>query len=198
MQTSDRGIALIRAHESLRLEAYPDPGKGWAIPTIGYGHTSAAGPPTVARGMRITASQAEAILRRDLTGFEAHVRSLIHVPLTQPQFDALVSWTFNLGPGNLEKSTLRRKLNMGDYQGAADQFTVWNKSNGKVLPGLVKRRAAERALFLSGIEPPAPKPVLPPMPAAPAAPIRNRPPAITIAGLATGAALALLAFIKWG
>lgn len=176
MQTSDQGIALIKRHEGVRLEAYPDPGRGWEIPTIGVGHTSAAGPPAVARGMKITEAGADAILRSDLAKFERAVTSLVHVPLTQAQFDALVSFTFNVGPGNLSKSTLLRKLNRGDYQGAADQFSVWNKSNGKVLKGLVNRRAAERALFLSGNESPvakpapkpeAPKPATTPRPALP-------------------------------
>ena len=170
MKTSDRGIALIKTHEGVRLEAYADPGRGWAIPTIGVGHTSAAGPPEVYKGMKITQDGADAILRRDLAKFEGYVTSAVHVPLTQGQFDALVSFTFNVGPGNLRSSTLLRKLNAGDYQGAADQFPVWNKSNKKVLPGLVKRRAAERALFLSGDTRPAPKPAVYPPANTPAAP----------------------------
>ena len=174
MQTSDQGLALIKAHEGLRLEAYPDPGRGWEIPTVGYGHTSQAGPPDVTRGMRITAAQAEQILRDDLRKFEGYVTSAVHVPLTQAQFDALVSWTFNLGPGNLKSSTMLRKLNAGDYQGAADEMLRWNKSNGKVLAGLTKRRAAERALFLSqagvgNVTRPAPKPAQKPVAPAPAA-----------------------------
>lgn len=161
MQTSDQGIALIKRHEGVRLEAYPDPGRGWEIPTIGVGHTSAAGPPAVTRGMRITEAGADAILRADLAKFERAVNSLVHVSLTQAQFDALVSLAFNIGPGALAKSTLLRKLNRSDYQGAADQFLVWNKSNGKTLPGLVSRRKAERALFLSGQERPPAKPTAP-------------------------------------
>lgn len=168
MRTSDNGITLIKAHEGLRLDAYPDAGYGWARATIGYGHTSAAGAPAVVRGMRITASEADAILRRDLQAFEAHVRRLITAPLSQNQFDALVSFTVNLGPGNLESSTLRRKLNAGDYAGAADQFAVWNMSNGRVLPGLTRRRAAERTLFLTPDTRPAPKPSATPAPKDPA------------------------------
>ena len=167
MQTSDQGLALIKAHEGLRLEAYPDAGYGWDRATVGYGHTSQAGPPDVTRGMRITAAQAEQILRDDLRKFEGYVTSAVHVPLTQAQFDALVSWTFNLGPGNLKTSTMLRKLNAGDYQGAADEMLRWNKSNGKVLAGLTKRREAERALFLTPVARPAPKPAQ--KPAAPAA-----------------------------
>lgn len=162
MQTSDKGRALIRAHEGLRLEAYPDAGYGWDRATIGYGHTSQAGPPAVYRGMKITAAEADAILRADLKKFEGFVTSAVHVPLNQNQFDALVSFTFNLGPGNLRSSTLLRKLNSGDYAGAAAEFPKWNKSNGKVKPGLVKRRADEQALFRSPVAPaprPVPKPV---------------------------------------
>lgn len=158
MKTSDRGVALIKTHEGLRLDAYPDAVYGWARVTIGYGHTSQAGPPNVTRGMRITADEADAILRSDLRKFEVAVTGMVHVPLTQSQFDALVSLAFNIGPAALASSTLLRKLNAGDYQGAADQFPVWNKSAGKTLPGLVKRRAAERALFLDGSSRPASKP----------------------------------------
>lgn len=148
MQTSDRGRALIRQHEGLRLEAYQDPVGVW---TIGYGHTSAAGPPSVYKGMRITAAGADEILRTDLRKFEGYVTSAVKVPLNQNQFDALVSFTFNLGPGNLRSSTLLKRLNAGDYGAAADQFSVWNRAGGKVMPGLVKRRAAERALFLEPV-----------------------------------------------
>lgn len=163
MKTSDSGVALIKAHEGLRLEAYPDIGYGWDRATIGYGHTSQAGPPAVTRGMKITAADADAILRADLVKFEQAVAKAVKVPLTQSQFDALVSFTFNLGPGNLGKSTLLRKLNAGDYAGAAAEFPKWNKSNGKVLAGLTRRRADEQALFLSS----APeRPVLPKNPPA--------------------------------
>lgn len=164
-QLTAEGLAQIKAHEGLRLDAYPDAGYGWARATVGYGHTSQAGPPMVTRGMRITADEAEAILIRDLLKFETAVRSAVHAPLNDNQFSALVSFTFNLGPGNLQRSTLLRKLNMGDYAGAADQFLVWNKSNGKVLPGLTRRRQAERALFLkpvSAARPPQKPPAVTP------------------------------------
>ncbi len=162
MKTSDRGIALIKAHEGLRLEAYPDPAHGWSVPTIGFGHTSAAGPPKVERGMKITEAGADAILRQDLAKFERYVLDAVKVPLNQNEFDALVSFTFNLGPGNLRSSTLLRKLNAGDRAGAADEFLKWTRAGGKTLPGLVKRREAERALFRAPMidpRPPAPKPV---------------------------------------
>ncbi len=161
MKTSDRGIALIKHHEGVRLAAYPDPAHGWSVPTIGVGHTSAAGPPAVYKGMKITQAGADAILRQDLAKFERYVTDAVKVPLSQNEFDALVSFTFNLGPGNLRSSTLLRKLNAGDRAGAADEFLKWTKAGGKTLPGLVKRREAERALFRAPIADlrPAPKPV---------------------------------------
>lgn len=167
METSERGLALIKQHEGLRLDAYPDAGYGWGRATIGYGHTAQAGPPGVVQGMKITASDAEQILRDDLRKFEGYVTSAVNVPLNQHQFDALVSFTFNLGPGNLKTSTMLRKLNYGDYQGAADEILRWNKSNGKVLAGLTKRREAERALFLTPVSRPAPKPDQKPVAPAP-------------------------------
>lgn len=147
MKTNDAALALIREFEGLRLEAYPDPAHGWDVPTIGYGHTSAAGDPKVTRGMKITAAGALEILKRDLGQYERAVASAVHVPLNENQFGALVSFTFNLGPGNLKSSTLLRKLNAGDYAGAAAEFGRWNKAGGRVLAGLTRRRAAERALF---------------------------------------------------
>src|SRR5688572_27999877 len=111
-------LALIKEHEGLRLDAYPDPAHGWTVPTISYGHTSAAGAPKVYQGLRITTQQAGDILRRDLEAVERQVRSAVNVPLNENQFGALVSFTFNLGPGNLGKSTLLRRLNAGDYAGA--------------------------------------------------------------------------------
>lgn len=155
MKTNDAGVALIKQFEGLRLNAYADPAHGWAVPTIGYGHTSAAGAPLVKKGMTITAEEAEAILRRDLGQYEAAVLDAVKVPITTNQFAALVSFTFNVGPGNLLPSTLLKKLNAGDYAGAADQFGRWNKADGKTLAGLTKRRAAERALFLTASSQPA-------------------------------------------
>ncbi|HUH38572.1 MAG TPA: lysozyme [Spongiibacteraceae bacterium] len=193
METSDRGLALIKQHEGLRLEAYPDAGYGWDRATIGYGHTAQAGPPGVVRGMKITASDAEQILRNDLRRFEGHVTSAVHVPLNQNQFDALVSWTFNLGPGNLKTSTMLRKLNAGDYAGAADEMLRWNKSNGKVLAGLTKRREAERALFLTPVSRPATKPAQKPV-----APASAPSPVGIGAVVAVVVALAIIAVIFGG
>lgn len=144
MRTSDAGRAFIGRHEGLRLAAYRDAAGVW---TIGYGHTAAAGPPSPAAGMTIDAAEADAILSRDLARFEAAVGRLVAVPLTQGQFDALVSFTFNVGEGALARSTLLKKLNAGDAAGAASEFGRWNKAGGRVLAGLTRRRAEERALF---------------------------------------------------
>lgn len=142
MKTSQQGIDLIKASEGLQLKAYPDPGTGAEPWTIGYGSTRG-----VTRSMTITAAQAEQMLQVDLRQVEGAVSRLVTVPLTQGQFDALVSFAYNVGEGNLAGSTLLRKLNAGDARGAAEQFGKWVYAAKKILPGLVKRRAAERALF---------------------------------------------------
>lgn len=145
MKTSTQGRALIRACEGCKLTAYRD---AVNVLTIGVGHTTAAGPPTVTAGMTITGAEADSILASDLSACERDVARLVTVPLNQSQFDALVSWVFNLGAGNLAKSTLLKRLNVGDYQGAADEILKWNRAGGRVLPGLTKRRKAERLMFL--------------------------------------------------
>lgn len=139
MQISKAGLDLIKQFEGLYLKAYRCPA---GVPTIGYGHTAG-----VAMGQTITQQQADDYLRRDVRQFERAVARQVSVPLTQGQLDALVSFAFNLGEGALAQSTLLRLLNAGDYAGAAAQFERWNKAGGRVLPGLVRRRAAERALF---------------------------------------------------
>lgn len=148
MKVSATGRKAIAGHEGVRLEAYPDPATGGEPWTVGVGHTSAAGPPKVVKGMTITADECDQILARDLATFEAAVSNAVTVPLNPNQFDALVSLAFNIGAGNFGKSTLLRQLNAGNYRSAAEQFTAWNKAAGKVMPGLIIRRAAERALFL--------------------------------------------------
>lgn len=139
MQTSQKGLDLIKSFEGLRLSAYKCPADVW---TIGYGTTAG-----VKEGQIITKERAEELLRDDVKRFEDQVLRLVKVPLTQGQLDALVSFTYNLGAANLGNSTLLRLLNAGDYKGAAAQFGRWTKAGGKELPGLVKRRAAERSLF---------------------------------------------------
>lgn len=145
MKTSQRGIEFIKNEEGCKLRAYRCPA---GVLTIGVGHTSAAGTPQVEENMVITEREAEAILASDLRKFEADILRLVEAPLTQSQFDALVSFVFNIGTAAFARSTLLRKLNKGDYAVAAAEFPRWNKSNGKVLRGLVNRRAKEAALFI--------------------------------------------------
>ena len=137
-------LELIKSFEGLELEAYKDAIGVW---TIGYGHTAMAGLPKPVAGMKITEDEAEALLLKDLKKYEAAVQKFITVPLTNNQYGALVSFTYNLGPANLEKSTLRKKINAKDYKGAAEEFLKWNKAGGKVLRGLTRRREAEKALY---------------------------------------------------
>ena len=140
MRTSQKGIDLIKKFEGCRLEAYKCPAGIW---TIGYGHTKG-----VKDGQIITQEQAEEFLREDLRIFEQTVESCVKVPLSQNQFDALVSFCYNCGSGALKTSTLLRLLNEGNYSSAADQFLRWNKAGGKVLVGLTRRREEEREMFL--------------------------------------------------
>lgn len=144
MRISAKGLEFIKRHEGLRLTAYQDSAGVW---TIGYGHTGRSAPPPVFPNFTITEAEAEDYLRRDLAPAERAVNSLVHVPLTQNQFDALVSWVFNLGEGNLRASTLLRVLNLGDYVGAAKQFDRWVYAGDVKLKGLINRRAEERGLF---------------------------------------------------
>lgn len=140
MKTSSTGRALIRNAEGDKLTAYYCPA---GVLTIGVGHTG----PDVKPGMRITQAQSDALLSADLAKFEKAVARNVKVALTQNQFDALVSFTYNLGEGNLRSSTLLKRVNAGDMAGAAAEFGKWNKAGGMVLAGLTRRRAAEAALF---------------------------------------------------
>lgn len=146
MQTSDKGIALIKQFEGCKLTAYQDSVGVW---TIGYGWTQPVDGKPIRAGMTIKQETAERLLKTGLVSYESDVFRLVKVSLTQGQFDALVSFTYNLGARSLSTSTLLRKLNAGDYAGAADEFLRWNKAGGKVLNGLTRRREAEHALFLS-------------------------------------------------
>ena len=141
MEISNRGIELIKKFEGLRLTAYRCSA---GVLTTGYGHTRG-----VKAGDLITARQADEFLREDVRSAELVVNLDVKVWLSQGQFDALVSFVFNLGAGNFVKSTLLRKLNDGNYVGAADQFGRWIYAGKTELPGLIRRRAAERELFLS-------------------------------------------------
>jgi lysozyme len=139
MKTSDRGLELIKRFEGFASKAYLCPAGIW---TIGYGHTKGVKP-----GDTCTEEQATQWLREDVEEAEAVVRSSTKLALHQSEFDALVSFVFNVGGGAYQRSTLLRKLRYGDLSGAAQQFSRWTRGGGKVLPGLVKRRAAERAMF---------------------------------------------------
>lgn len=147
MSVNRCALNLIKEFEGLVKKWYRDPVGVW---TIGYGHTDSAGHPRHADDPRLTLTDrdAEIILQRDLGQYEAAVQSAVNVPMNENQYGALVSFTYNLGPGNLRSSTLLRKLNAGDYDGAAAEFPRWNKAGGKVMQGLVRRRAAEQALFV--------------------------------------------------
>jgi lysozyme len=147
LSLSDDGLGLIQHFESLRLTAYQDSAGVW---TIGWGHTGNVHP-----GDRVTRAEADALLRNDVAWAETAVRNAVDVPLTQGQFDALVSFAFNVGAGAFENSTLLARLNAGDSSGAQDQFGRWIYAGGEVLPGLVRRRAAEADTFAAaGVEPP--------------------------------------------
>lgn len=142
MNTSQSGIEAIKDYEGVRLKAYDD---GVGVWTIGVGHTAG-----VKRGDVITMDQVDEFLRADLEDAERAVNARVIVPLSQGQFDALVSFVFNLGAGAFIASTLLRKLNARDYDGAADELLRWNKAGGRVMAGLTKRRVSERMMFLTG------------------------------------------------
>jgi lysozyme len=144
MKTSDDGLALIEEFEGCVLHAYPDPGSGGEPYTIGYGHTRGVQP-----GDTCTRQQAADWLRQDVGEAEDAVNGLVQAPLEQHQFDALVSFTYNLGRGALASSTLLRLLNVGQYDQAGPQFNRWVNGPNGPMPGLIRRRAAERALFES-------------------------------------------------
>lgn len=139
---SQKGIDLIKEFEGFRAKAYKCPAGVW---TIGYGHTAGVKP-----GMTITREQGEAMLRKDLKIYERHVaEALGNAKTSQGQWDALVSFCYNAGPGNLRKSSMLRLHKQGKYKAAAEAFMAWTKGGGRVLPGLVRRRKAEKSLYLS-------------------------------------------------
>jgi lysozyme len=133
------GMNLLKEVEGLRYRAYFDTG---GVATIGYGHTKGVKP-----GMTCTAEQAEEWLEQDLLMAEASVGDLVKVPLTDNQFSALVSFTFNLGPTALANSTLLKLLNAGDYKAIPAQMVRWKYDNGRMILGLAHRRDLEAALW---------------------------------------------------
>ena len=140
---SNKGTDLIRNFEGFRSHAYQDATGVW---TIGYGHTKNVQPTDV-----ISAAQGYSMLRNELIEYENYVNTLVKVPLYQHQFDALVSWTYNLGPTNLKNSTLLEVLNKGRYDLVPDEIRRWNRAGGKELEGLTRRREAE-ALMFAGVQ----------------------------------------------
>lgn len=143
-KTGELGKNLIKEFEGFRATAYLCPAGVW---TVGYGTTRISGK-LVKQGTKVTTDEAETLLEEDLKRFEDGVNRLVQVEINQNQFDALVSFVYNLGVGNLQKSTLLKKLNAGLFAEAAEQFLKWDKAAGKRLPGLTRRRKAERELFL--------------------------------------------------
>lgn len=142
MKISTQGLDLIKQFEGLRLQAYmPTP---IDIPTIGYGHTK-----TAKIGMKITEKGADMLLKQDLAWAETAVNKHVKVALTQPQYDALCSFVYNLGATNFRRSTLLKRLNEGNYTEASKELLRWDKQGKKVLRGLTRRREAERSLFIS-------------------------------------------------
>jgi len=138
---SKRGLDFIKRREELRLTSYQDIGGVW---TMGYGHTG-----SVLAKQTISITQAESLLRQDIGWAEHAIRTLVTSPLSQNEYDALVSLVFNIGQHNFAKSTVLKKLHVMDYEGAADAFLMWDKVDGKVSKGLMNRRRDER-LFFSG------------------------------------------------
>lgn len=159
-QTSAKGIALIHSFEGFakllpdgRVQAYPDPGTGGAPWTIGFGSTTDEEGKPIKPGTIWTRQKAERRFVQHLGQFErdviAALGSAVHAT-SQAQFDALVSFAYNVGGANLRSSTLLRKHKAGDYAGAAAEFARWNRAAGRVMAGLTRRRAAEAALYRSG------------------------------------------------
>ena len=147
MKTSNKGKAIIKQYEGFRAKPYLCPA---GVPTIGYGATYYTDGRTVTlRDASISEADADKLLDKMLVKYEDAVNRYVQVPITQNQFDALVSFCYNLGQEALRKSTLLKKLNNKDYNGAANAFLSWVYAGGKKLQGLVKRRTDERKLFLS-------------------------------------------------
>lgn len=147
MKTSPNGRRLLTQREGIELKAYKDTVGVW---TIGVGHTSAAGPPKVTKGLTITREESDAIFARDLVTYEAAVNAAVTVPISQGEFDALVSLCYNIGTGGFKKSTIVRRLNAGDREGAAEAFMMWRKP-----PEIIGRRKGEQKQFINAGPPKA-------------------------------------------
>ena len=151
IEINQETIDLIKKWEGFKGQAYKDPVGIW---TIGYGTTAGAGVGIVpVPGMIITEEEAEGYLLMALQKFLNHIAPNIKVEPNENQLGAMLSLAYNIGPGAFNKSTLLRKWNAGDVQGAAEQFLVWNKAGGQVLKGLIRRRAEEKELFEKPVAP---------------------------------------------
>ena len=139
MQTSQEGIALIKKFEGCELEAYKCAAGVW---TIGYGSTKG-----VNEGDTITQEEADKLLTEEMSEYEGYINDMVTSDLKQNEFDALVSWVYNLGPSNLSSSTLLQRLNNKDWEDVPNQIKRWNKAGGEVKQGLIRRREAEALLF---------------------------------------------------
>ena len=146
MNMTEDGIELVKQFEGFRANAYRDAVGVW---TIGYGHTSMAGKPEVTPTLRITREEATEILRRDIQMFSRGVSAEVKIPLSNTQFSALVSFAYNVGLGNFKSSSVLAAVNRRDFDAVPRRLALWNKAGGQVLPGLVRRRAAEAALFMA-------------------------------------------------
>ena len=139
MKISQEGLSLIKKFEGCELEAYKCAAGVW---TIGYGSTKG-----VKEGDTLTEEETDNLLLHEMDEYEGYVLEAVEMPLSQHQFDAIVSWTFNLGPSNLKASTMLKVLNKGEYEDVPAQIKRWNKAGGKILEGLIRRREAEALLF---------------------------------------------------
>jgi lysozyme len=149
LKLTEAGAKLIQHFEGC-LQPHEGKYKAYKCPanvlTIGWGHTNHHGRKFDAT-TKWSGEECHQVFLEDMEGFERAVRKLVKVPLTHCQFDALVSFTYNCGEGNLSKSTLLKKVNANDHTGAAKEFHKWNKANGKVLSGLTRRRASESLMY---------------------------------------------------
>lgn len=143
MKTGRKGVTIIKYYEGFVDHPYNDVA---GYPTIGYGHRITLEEPHLLH-QTLNKVSGEQLLKKDLCRYEEGVEQAVHVPLTQNQFDALVSFTYNLGLGNLRRSTLLKKINQQDYEGAVQEFAKWKNANGQTYEGLVQRRKAEANLF---------------------------------------------------
>ena len=141
MNISAEGLSLIKKFEGCELKAYRCAAN---VLTIGYGVTKG-----VTEDMEISQEEAESLLQEEMHEYEGYINDMVKVPLEQHQFDAMVSWVFNLGSGNLSSSTLLKKLNNSEYDEVPAQIRRWNKAGGKVLDGLIRRREAEAKMFMN-------------------------------------------------